>query len=92
MNKQERIQMLRAMDTVMRALNDEEIFEIWLIDGIPDGTTEDSDFAAFADDITFADIMDTFVFVMGKACSIPESAQERRGTLYCDGVVNSMSF
>lgn len=94
MDKKERIQMLKAMEIIMRNLNDEELIMIWLSDGIPDGTPLDDDeaFEDFTDDVTFADIMDTFVYIMGKACPEPETAKKRKGTLYCDGVVNEMSF
>lgn len=86
--------MLKAMEIIMRNLNDEEVFETWLTDGIPDGTPLDDDdsFEEFTDNVTFADIMDTFVYIMGKACPMPESSSARRGTLYCDGVINEMSF
>jgi hypothetical protein len=94
MDKKERIQMLKAMEIIMRNLNDEDLILTWLTDGIPDGTPIDDDeaFEDFTDDVTFADIMDTFVYIMGKACPESEIANERKGTLYCDGVVNEMSF
>lgn len=86
--------MLKAMEIIMRNLNDEEVFETWLTDGLPDGLSldNDEDFEEFTDDVTFADIMDAFVYIMGKACPTSESSSGRRGTLYCDGVINEMSF
>lgn len=86
--------MLKAMEIIVRNLNDEELILTWLTDGIPDGTPLDDDeaFEDFTDDVTFADIMDTFVYIMSKACPESETAKERKGTLYCDGVVNEMSF
>ena len=86
--------MLKAMEIIMRNLNDEEIFETWLTDGLPDGLSldNDEDFEEFTDDVTFADIMDTFVYIMMQACPNQNVADARRGTLYCDGVINEMSF
>lgn len=94
MDKKERIQMLKAMEIIMRSLNDEELVMTWLSDGIPDGTPLDDDeaFEDFTDNVTFADIMDTFVYIMGEACHAPALAEDRKGTLYCDGVINEMSF
>ena len=78
----------------MRNLNDEEIFETWLTDGLPDGLSldNDEDFEDFTDNVTFADIMDTFIHVMIQACPTLNVAEMRRGVLYCDGVINEMSF
>lgn len=94
MDKKERIQMLKAMEIIMRNLNDEELIMTWLSDGIPDGTPLDDDeaFEDFIDNVTFADIMDTFVHIMMQACPKNNVARERRGVLYCDGVISEMSF
>lgn len=86
--------MLKAMEIIMRNLNDEEIFETWLTDGLPDGLSldNDEDFEEFTDDVTFADIMDTFIHIMMHACPKQNVADARRGVLYCDGVISEMSF
>lgn len=89
MNAQERIDLLFSMDTVVRSLNDEAYMDAWLESGVPDGTAYEN-LIDYTDDETFADIMDTFVWVMARATTgrfLGE--EERRGTLYCDGVINS---
>lgn len=89
MDTQERVALLLAMDTVVRSLNDETYMDAWLESGVPDGTVYE-DLIDYTDDETFADIMDTFVWVMARATTgrfLGE--EERRDTLYCDGVVNS---
>ena len=79
-----RCEMIRAMETVMRNLNDEEDIEIWLNNGVADGdideTTTDEELEYYIDDETFADLMDTFVYIFQQT--------SRRGALYCDGVVS----
>lgn len=89
MDKKERIEVLKAMDTVVRHLNDESVIEPWLESGVPDGTETDEDYALYIDDDEFADIMDTFTFVMGLAAGREFRKEEaRRGTFYCDGVIS----
>lgn len=39
---------IKAMDTICRALNDERLEELWLTFGVPDGADED-DYEAIAD-------------------------------------------
>lgn len=39
---------IKAMDTICRALNDESLEELWLTFGVPDGADED-DYEAIAD-------------------------------------------
>ena len=93
MNTPERIKMVKAMEFIARNLNDEQIFETWLIAGVADGdivygdlcsNTADSDAEFYAEnDERFADLMDTFLFCMKKAT--------KSGGLYCDGVVSKCS-
>lgn len=87
MNKELRIEVLAAMDLIASCINDEEILESWLLDGIPDGSTKE-DLEEYVDDTTFADIMDSFVFVMGILTKNPYSTLERKYSLVCDGVGN----
>ena len=90
MYTQERIKVLKAMDTIARCLNDEEVFEAWLVDGVPDGTETDEDFELYTDDETFADIMDSFAHLMGVALGEDwKDADERRGIFYSDGIINT---
>lgn len=84
MNKKERIEVIRAMETLARCVNDEEIFELWLSSGIADGdideTTGDSELEYYVEDKVLADLMDTFLVLMKRAY--------RSGGLYVDNVVS----
>lgn len=86
---EERIELLRAMDCIMRHMNDEEVIMTWLEVGIPDGACEDDDDCELIDiaedNGEFSEIMDTFVNLMQVARNEP-----LKGTLYCDGVCNGM--
>lgn len=79
-----RVKMLRAMETIAREVNDEDVFEYWLAlgiaDGDIDGTETDEDLEYYCDDETFADLMETFLDLM--------VAAKRNGGLYCDGIVS----
>lgn len=88
MNTNERIKILKAMEYIARHINDEDVLLRWLVNGVADGDIEYGDLTAeddvnieyYAEDIHFADLMDTFLWVMYKAY--------RSGGLYCDGVVS----
>lgn len=91
MNKIERIKMVKAMEFICRNLNDEEVFNGWLLSGVADGDIpygnlsveiEDPDDLDIyiSDDEEFADLMDTFLSRMHYAC--------KSGGLYCDGVLS----
>lgn len=92
MNIPERIKMVKAMEFIARQINDEEVFEGWLINGVADGDipygslepqTEDLDnlYSYIEDDKDFADLMACFLRRM--------TAAKKSGGLYCDGVVSS---
>ena len=84
MNAKERYEMVRAMETIARAVNDEDVFEGWLIMGVADGdideTTKDEELEYYIEDDNFAELMGTFLRVMSKA--------NKSGGLYADGVVS----
>ena len=85
MNKKERIELVRAMETIARSINDEEIIENWLTNGIPDGaidenTTDEQLVEYVENDNRFTELMTVFLDCM-------EQAQESGG-LYCDDVVS----
>lgn len=90
MNAPERIKMVKAMEFIARQINDEGVFEGWLIGGVADGDIkygdlevrdEDrEDLAVYIEDESFADLMHTFLYVMSRA--------RRSGGLYCDKVVD----
>lgn len=84
MKKRMRTEVVRAMETLARAVNDEMIFEEWLMCGVADGdiepTTEDEELEYYIEDETFAELMGTFLNVMKNAY--------KSGGLYVDGVVS----
>lgn len=90
MNTNERIQMVKAMEFIARSVNDEGVFEGWLISGVADGdirygdlTVNDGDaeeLEIYLGDEEFADLMNTFLRVMKNA--------QRSGGLYCDDVIS----
>lgn len=49
-NVAKRVELLKAMDVVVRSLNDEEVMDLWLTNGIPDGADE-SDYEFIAEDV-----------------------------------------
>ena len=49
-NVAERVELLKAMDVVVRSLNDEEVLELWFTNGVPDGADE-SDYEFIAEDV-----------------------------------------
>lgn len=81
----ERIELIRAMETVARAVNDEEIFESWLMCGVADGDidedTTDEDLEWYAEEENFKDLMDVFLRMMARA--------KKSGGLYCGDVVSN---
>lgn len=89
-NLSERIRMVKAMEFICRQINDENVFECWRVNGVADGDldygdltvwTTEPDAARYAeDDERFADLMDTFLWVMKKA--------GKSGGLYCDDVLS----
>lgn len=49
-NIAERVELLKAMDIVVRSLDDEEVMDLWLTNGVPDGADE-SDYEFIAEDV-----------------------------------------
>ena len=85
---QERCDMVRAMETVCRNINDEEILMGWLIGGVADGdidaeTTDEFIIDQYCtDDEEFAELMDCFLRKMKSAY--------KSGGLYCGDVVSNI--
>ena len=79
-----RVNMVRAMELLARAVNDEFLFDLWLSMGVADGdideTTTDEELEDYCDDVTFAELMDTFLKLMSRA--------RKSGGLYCDDIVS----
>ena len=90
MDKIERIKCVKAMEFMARQINDEEVFEEWLMDGVADGDIDageldvksgDEDLLDYyIQDDHFAELMDTFAHAIARA--------RKSGGLYCDGVVS----
>lgn len=84
MNLHERADMVRAMEKIARSINDENVFETWLVSGVADGdideSTTDEELMDYCSDDEFADLMDTFLFVMARA--------NKSGGLYFDNIVS----
>lgn len=85
MNIIERKRVVRAMELIARQVNDEDVFESWLMCGVADGDIDyDGDLTQvdeyYCEDEHFADLMETFLDVM--------KAAKKSGGLYCDDVVS----
>lgn len=90
MNTAERIKCIKAMEFLVRQVNDEDVFMEWLgigvADGdIPYGETELKEFdtinlAYYLDDETFSEIMGLFLEIMTDA--------RNSGGLWCDDVLS----
>lgn len=84
-NFKERVSIIKAMDIIIRSLNDERDILWWLEDGVPDGeiTEETKDKELYwlvDDDESFADIMSTFIKIMRK--------QPVNGAMWVDNVLS----
>jgi hypothetical protein len=42
MNKNERIKVVKAMETLARSINDERVFSTWLLIGVADGDIDEN--------------------------------------------------
>lgn len=89
MKTSEREKMLKAMEFIARQINDEDVFDPWLMYGIADGdieygdldTTEhDVNLECYMEDDSFKDIMTVFLRRMVQAWN--------SGGLCCDGVTS----
>ena len=90
MDRIERAKLVKAMEFIARQVNDEEVFDGWLMNGVADGDIEYGDLEVTNEDAEnleyyirdkdFADIMAVFLRVMARA--------QKSGGLYCDGIVS----
>lgn len=82
--KNERIELVKAMELIARTVNDEFVFDMWLTYGIADGDitddADDEELEYYTEDENFADLMETFLDLMSKA--------KKSGCLYSDGIVS----
>ena len=91
MNVVERANLVKAMELLVRSVNDERYMDFWLSQGVADGdltpppTTEDWDdeygLGYYIQDDVFADLMASFLYIMHRA--------HKDGGLYCDRVVSN---
>ena len=86
MAKWERVSMVKAMEFICRQINDQDVFDEWLLDGVADGDIVYGDLGAndeyldcYVNDKTFSVLLSCFLRCM--------SAANKSGGLYCDGVV-----
>ncbi len=87
MNKVKRIKMVKAMEFIARQINNEYIFEGWLMNGVADGDIEPGDLSVKEDD---EDNLDYYIsdehFAELMACFLRRMENAKRsGGLYCDG-------
>lgn len=61
----ERIAGLKAMDLLVRHINYEDVIGSWLMDGVPDGATDDDYLSIAVDDIEFDHVCNLFLRIMG---------------------------
>ena len=84
MNTKERCDLVRAMELLVRSVNNEDYIMTWLRIGVADGDirpdTTDEDLEYYIEDDAFADLMDIFLHIMKNA--------HTDGGLYCDGIVS----
>ena len=86
MDKKERITAVRAMDFLVRSVNNEELLIPWLMEGVADGDidedTTDEELEDYVnDDVYFSELMELFLKVMSSA--------REDGGLYVDGIVSN---
>lgn len=91
MDKIKRVKMVKAMEYIARQVNDEDVFESWLMNGVADGDIEYGDLSVshndvenleyYIEDNSFADLMGCFNRLMARAY--------KSGGLYCDKVCDS---
>lgn len=78
--------MVKAMEYIVRNVNDETLLEPWLMCGVPDGDIEygdlsdDYDDDYFTENSNFSELMGLFLRTMKRA--------EHTG-LFCDGVLSA---
>lgn len=69
MNKKERAKVVRAMDTIIKALNDERHYCHWIMVGVADGDLDDDtevdDY--YLDSENLSELMYTFLHIMSHA-------------------------
>ena len=82
----ERKKLVLAMEYIARQINDEGVFEGWLITGVADGDLDYGEWDCekvedyYIEDDNFKDLMTSFLRRMARA--------KKSGGLYCNGIVS----
>lgn len=83
-NMHERAEMVRSMDRLVRAINNEEYLMSWLMNGVADGDITgretDEDLEYYCDDDNYGYLMGLFLRLMARA--------NKDGGLYSDEVLS----
>ena len=66
-NVAKRVELLKAMDVVVRSLNDESVMDLWLTNGVPDGADE-SDYEFIAEDVATPEYEDSDTSCFEETC------------------------
>lgn len=78
-----RAELVKAMDLLVRSINDEDLSDHWLEIGVADGAvndkTTDEDLECYCEDSTLAGLMNTFLNLMSAA---------KKDGIVCDGIVS----
>ena len=75
-----RVELVKAMDLLVRSVNNEDLLDPWFMCGVADGDVENDDLEYYTEDDNFAELMKLFLNIMSKAKS--------DGGLYFDRVVS----
>lgn len=97
-NKVERIKLVKAMEYIARKINDEDVFDMWLMDGVADGDIEYGELEINNDDINeehkwaglecyITDEDNAFKDLMTTFLKVMSAAWESGG-LYCGGITS----
>lgn len=90
-NVAERVELLKAMDVVVRSLNDESVMDLWLTNGVPDGADE-SDYECIAEDVAIPEDEDgdTSCFEECCRCFTACIAMGAKHSYYSGGVLGDI--
>lgn len=90
-NIAKRVELLKAMDVVVRSLDDEEVMDLWLTNGVPDGADE-SDYEFIAEDVAIPEDEDgdTSCFEECCRCFTACIAMGAKHSYYSGGVLGDI--
>lgn len=89
MDKTARIKMVKAMEYIVRQVNDETpLYDTWLSVGVADGDIEYGNLTDEADDLDYYLGDNGFKHLMGVFLRVMSYA-EHSGGLFCDGVMSA---